>query len=76
MRNGLGVMTDGTRVGELLGMAQVPMPLGLSDAALGIAFRNFTVLRSFFGLSCKVPLHVLTAFFARRKGRKSRYLLL
>lgn len=48
MRNGLGVMTDVTCLGELLGMAVLPMPLGLSDAAaLGIAVRTFTVLTSF-----------------------------
>lgn len=48
MRNGLGVMTDVTCLGELLGMAQLSVPLRLSTAAaLGIAVRTFTVLRRF-----------------------------
>lgn len=61
MRNGLGVMTDLTCLGELLGMAELPMPLGLSDAAAWVsAVRTFTVLRSFFLFVLQIPLHVLT----------------
>lgn len=41
-------MTNVTCLGELLGMAQLSVPLGLSTAAaLGIAVRTFTVLRRF-----------------------------
>lgn len=47
MRNGLGVMTDVTCLGELLGIAQLSMSLGLTAAALGIAVRTYTVLRIF-----------------------------
>lgn len=43
MRNGLGVMADVTCHGDLLGMAQLSVSLGLS-AALDIAVRTFTVL--------------------------------
>lgn len=42
MRNGLGVMADVTCHGDLLGMAQLSVSLGLS-AALDIAVKTFTV---------------------------------
>lgn len=67
MRNGLGVMADMT-CGELLGMAQLSMPLGLS-AALDIA-----VEPSQFSEVLWFVLQTSTCFvtfFATRKGGKS-----
>lgn len=76
MRNGLGVMTDVTCLGELLGIAQLSMSLGLIAAALGIAVRTFTVLRIFFGLSCKLPLTLPSSLLQERVEEVSRYLLM
>lgn len=63
-------MADVTCHGELLGMAQLSVSLGLS-AALDIAVRTFTVPVLWFVLQV-TPMHFNFVTFATRKGRKSR----